>query len=208
MLPRPIRLVETPPAPNPRRLRIFLAEKEFRIPGETIDIMAGAHRQPEYLAWAGAPTVPAVELDDGTVLTETLAICRYIEALQPEPNLLGRDPLETAVIEMWHRRIEFGLMQHVAAVARHTIPRMGVLELKQVPEWGEANRPRIEKALRDLDRRLERSPHIAGERFTIADITPMVMIDFMRVIRFSVPEELTHLQRWLKEVRARPSASA
>ncbi len=208
MLPRPVRLVETPPAPNPRRLRIFLAEKEFSIPRETIDIMSGAHRQAEYLAWAGAPTVPAVELEDGTVLTETLAICRYIEALQPEPNLLGRDPLESAVIEMWHRRMEFGLMQHVAAVARHTIPRMGTLELVQVPEWGEANRPRIEKSLRDLDRRLEVSPYIAGERFTAADITPHVMIDFMRVIRFSVPEELTHLRRWLEEMRARPSASA
>ena len=177
MLPRPIRLVETPPAPNPRRLRIFLAEKDFTIPSETINIMEGEHRKPDYLAWAGAPTVPAVELEDGTVLTETSAIFRYVEALQPEPNLLGQDPLEAAIIEMWHRRIEFGLLQHVAAVVRHLNARMGVLELEQVPEWGEANRPRVDDALQYLDKRLEESPYIAGERYTAADITPHVVID-------------------------------
>lgn len=208
MLPKPIRLVETPPAPNPRRLRIFLAEKDYRIPSESIDIMADDHRRPEYIAWAGASTVPAVELEDKTVLTETIAIFRYVEALQPEPNLLGRDPLEAAVIEMWNRRIEFGLMQHVAAVVRHTNPRMGVLERGQVAEWGEANRSRVDQALRYLNARLESSSYVAGERFTAADITPHVMIDFMRVARMKVPEELVHLRRWLEEMRARPSASA
>ena len=147
MLPKPVRLVEAPPAPNPRRLRIFLAEKNFEIPSETVNIMEGEHRTPEFLAWAGAPTVPAVELEDGTVLTETLAIFRYVEALQPEPNLLGRSPLEVAVIEMWHRRIEFGLLQHVAAVVRHLNPRMGVWSASRcrngARRTGPGSRPRL-----------------------------------------------------------------
>ncbi len=208
MLPRPVRMVETPPAPNPRRLRIFLAEKSFPIRSDPIDVMAGEHRTPAYLAWAGAPTVPAVELEDGTVLTETVAIFRYVEALRPEPNLLGRDALEAAVVEMWHRRMEFGLMQHVVAVVRHLNPRMSALEVEQVPAWGEANRARVERALEALDERLAASPYVAGERFTAADITPHVMIDFMRVARLRVPEGLSHLRRWLEEMRARPSASA
>ena len=206
MLPRPVRLVETPRAPSPRQLRIFLAEKGLEIPSESIDIMAGEHRTPEYLAWAGAATVPAVELEDGTVLTETVAIFRYLEALHPEPNLMGRDPLESAIIEMWQRRVEFGLLRNVAAVVRHLHPRMSVLE-DQVPAWGEANRPRVERALRHLDEILADKPFIAVERYTVADITAHVIIDFMPVARISVPEELVHLHRWLEEVRARPSAS-
>ena len=206
MLPRPVRLVETPAAPSPRQLRIFLAEKGLEIPAESIDIMGGEHRKPEYIAWAGAATVPAVELEDGTVLTETVAIYRYIEALHPEPNLMGRDPLESAIIEMWQRRVEFGLLQNVAAVVRHTHPSLRVLE-DQVPAWGEANRPRVERALRYLDERLADNPFIAVERYTVADITAHVIIDFMRVGRITVSEELVHLLRWLEQVRARPSAS-
>ena len=207
MLPRPVRLLDSPRAPNPRRLRIFLAEKGLSLPAEEVDIMAGAHRRPEYLARVGAPTVPAVELEDGTVLTETVAIFRYLEAVQPEPDLLGRDPLETAVIEMWHRRLEFGLLQQVAAVVRHLNPRMAALESPQVPAWGEANRARVEASLRDLDRRLAASPWVAGDRFTVADITPFVVIDFMRVARIPVAAEWTHLRRWLAAMRARESVA-
>ena len=208
MLSRPVRLADTPMAPNPRRLRIFLAEKGIEIPTEAIDVMKGEHRTPEYIAWAGAATVPAVELEDGIVLTETVAIFRYMEALHPEPNLMGRDPLEAAVIEMWHRRVEFGLLQHVAAVVRHLHPKMSVLEKNQVPAWGEANRPRVENSLRELDRRLEDNQFIAVERYSVVDITAQVVIDFLPVARISVSEDLVHLCRWLEQVRARPSASA
>ena len=206
-LPGPVRLVETPPAPNPRRLRIFLAEKGIEIPRDSIDIMQGEHRTEAYLDWAGAATVPALELEDGTVLTESISICRYLEALHPEPNLMGRDPLETARIDMWQRRVEFGLYQHVAAVIRHLNPRMAVLE-EQVPEWGESNRPRLDRAMRYLDRRLAVSPCIAGDRYTVADITAQVALDFMRVSKTPVPEDCAALARWLEEVRARPSAQA
>ena len=206
-LHKPVRIVETPPAPNPRRLRIFLAEKGVEIPRESIDIMQGDHRKPEYLAWAGAPAVPAMELEDGTVLTESIAICRYIEALHPEPNLMGKDPLEAATIEMWHRRVELGLWLHVAAVIRHLNPRMAVLE-DQVPEWGESNRPRLDAAMRRLDERLAASPYIAGDHYTIADITAQVGLDFMRVSKTPVPEDCAALSNWLEKVRKRPSASA
>ena len=208
MPPRPVRIVQTPPAPNPRRLRIFLAEKGVSIPYDTIDVMKGEHRTPEYLAWAGAPGVPAMELEDGAVLTESIAICRYVEALHPEPNLMGRDPLEAARIEMWQRRVELGLFLQVAAVVRHLNPKMQVLERVQVPAWGEANKPRLEASLRRLDERLAESPFIACERYTVADITAHVGVDFMRVARVSPPDDCGALARWLEEVRARPSARA
>jgi len=207
-LPRPVRLADMPKAPNPRRLRIFMAEKSIEIPSEFVDIMAGAHRSAEYVAWAGRPVVPAVELADGTTLTESVAIMRYLEALHPEPNLFGADPLETARIEMWHRRMEFGLMQQAAAIVRHLNPRMAALEEKQVPEWGEVNRPRLQSSLRALDRQLADHPYVGGDRYSVADITPHVAIDFLRVMRLEVPDELGCLRRWLSEVRSRPSAAA
>lgn len=206
-LPRPARLVETPPAPNPRRLRIFLAEKGVEIPRESIDIMKNEHKTGEYLAWAGAPAVPAVELDDGTVLTESVSICRYIEALHPEPNLMGRDPLEVAQIDMWQRRMEFGVYLMVAGVVRHLNERMAVLE-KQIPEWGESCRERLLQSMHRLNARLEGRDFIAVDRYTIADITAQVALDFMRVGRVQVPEECTALVNWLERVRGRPSAAA
>lgn len=207
-LPHPIRLFDTARAPNPRRVRIFLAEKGLEVPVEEVEIMAGAHFDAAYRARAGSHHVPALELSDGTVLTETVAICRYLEALAPEPNLMGEGPLEQAVVEMWQRRVEFQLLLPIAFVLRHGNPAMAVLERRQCPEWAEINRPRVVAALEWLDARLGEAPFVAGRRFTIADVTAIVAVDFMRAIRQRVPEGCTALSRWAETIRARPSMAA
>lgn len=205
-LPRPTLLVDCRPAPNPRRVRVFLAEKGVAIPTEPLDIMAGdqfrAHRDR-----VGSHHVPALRLSDGRWLTESLAICRYLEALHPEPNLMGRDPLEAAEIEMWTRRIEFGLLAAAAAVLRHGNPKMAVME-DQCPAWAEANRPRVLAALAALDARLAASPFVAGDRFTAADITAAVAVDFLRPSRIAVPEDCAALLAWRARLADRPSLAA
>jgi glutathione S-transferase len=206
-LPRPVRLVDAKPAPNPRRVRIFMAEKGIALPTEQVDIMSGAQFE-DHRARVGWHHVPALELDDGRFLTESVAICRYLEALWPEPNLIGADPLEAAEFEMWARRVEFEILGPVAAVLRHGNPKMAVMENPQCPEWAEANRSRVLAGLSWLDRRLGASNHVGGARYGYADITALVAIDFMRAIRMPVPEEMTNLVSWRERMRARPAMAA
>jgi glutathione S-transferase len=151
--------------------------------------------------------VPVLVLDDGTVITESIAICRYIEGLRPEPPLFGRGALEVALVEMWNRRVELNLYQAVAAVFRHTNPAMKELE-SQVPEWGEANRPRVFDFLGLLDRELKDRLFVAGDHYTVADITALVAVDFMRPAKLIMPEAYANLRRWHAQVGERPSASA
>ncbi|MEX2518434.1 MAG: glutathione S-transferase [Paracoccaceae bacterium] len=207
-LPTLVRIFESRRAPNPRRVSIFLAEKGLEVERVEVDIMSGEHLKDGHRLKAGSHHVPVVELSDGTFLSETVAICRYVEALHPEPNLMGRDAKEAAIIEMWQRRMEFSVLMNIAYVARHTIPAMQTLERQQVPEWGEACIPRMEAALRALDARLRESPFIACERFTIADITAMVGLDFMRVLRRGPPEGCEALAEWREHLKERPSAVA
>ena len=207
-LPTPVRIFENKRAPNPRRVGIFLAEKGVEVERVEIDIMAGEHFQPGHKDRADSHHVPLLELSDGTHLTETVAICRYLEALYPEPNLMGGNPLEAATIEMWQRRMEFGVLMPIAFVARHTIPAMQALEHVQVPEWGEANKPRMVAGLQDLNTRLTHAPYIAGDRFTIADITAWVALDFMRVLRAPLPDGTEALAAWHAKMRDRSSAAA
>ena len=152
--------------------------------------------------------MPALVLDDGFVLAETIAICRYFEELHPEPPLFGTDALSRATIEMWQRRIEFGLLGAVAAVFRHLHPAMAAMEVPQVAAWGEANKERVTLFLSILDRQLSCHEFVCGDRFTVADITGLIGIDFMKPAKLSVPEEFAHLRRWHAAVSARPSASA
>jgi glutathione S-transferase len=201
-----VRLIDCTPAPNPRRVRIFLAEKGVTLPSEQVDIMAGAQFE-AHRARVGTHHVPALELADGRFLTESVAICRYLEGLWPEPNLMGRDPLEMAEIEMWNRRLEFELLTPIAAVLRHGNPKMAVME-DQCPPWAEANRPRVARALAWLDARLRASPCVAGARFTIADITALVAVDFLRPTRIAVPQDCTALIAWRRGLDARPSIAA
>ena len=193
-------------APNPRRVDWVLAEKGVEaIERAPLDLLAGEHRAAGYIAKAGLPVVPALELDDGVVITESLAICRYLESLHPEPNLFGRDPQETAVIEMWTRRAEMLLATPLMLAARHTHPALAALET-QVAEVGAWNRQSGERALTLFDRRLEDSAFIGGERVTMADIVAYIGIDFGRLAKFKVSEDYPHVRRWADGLGARPAA--
>lgn len=195
-------------APNPRRVRIFLAEKGISVPLVPVDLGKLEQKSEDFTRINPRQRVPALELDDGTVICETMAICRYFEALQPEPNLFGRTPLEIGTIEMWQRRIELELMHPIMFVLRHTNPGMAQMEVPQVPEWGEVNRPKVAAYLEFLNTELADRAFIAGDRFTVADISALVAIDFMRVIRTEIPAGHSHLLRWKTVVSERPSAKA
>ena len=202
-----MKLYEMTAAPNPRRVRIFLAEKAMSLPVEKIDLANLEHKTAEFTALNPLQRVPVLVLDDGTVITESIAICRYIEGLRPEPPMFGRGALEEALVEMWNRRVELNLYQAVSAVFRHTNPAMKDLE-SQVPEWGEANRPRVFDFLGLLDRELKNRLFVAGDHYSVADITALVAVDFMRPAKLIMPEGLANLRRWHAQVSERSSASA
>jgi glutathione S-transferase len=195
-------------APNPRRVRVFLAEKGLAVPLVPVDLGALAHKSEAYAAINPLRRVPALALDDGTVITESIAICRYIEALHPDPPLFGQGALETATVEMWNRRLELHLLMPVSHVLRHGHPAMAKMEVPQVPAWADANKPRIEEFLEIFDRALADRPFAAGNRYSVADITGMIAIDFMKPAKLAVPEACTHVRRWHADVSARPSAGA
>lgn len=182
---------------------MFLAEKGITIPVTDVSIMDGTHFKSDYKGKIGTHHVPALELADGTILTETTAICRYLEALYPAPNLMGEDPLEDAKIEMWSRRLEFQLMQPIAFVLRHGNPAMAVLENPQCPAWADHNTPKVALALDWLENVLLQGPWVAGERFTNADIIACVAVEFMRTIRQNIHENHLATQDWLGRMKAR-----
>ncbi len=195
-------------APNPRRVRIFLAEKGIEVPKEAVDITVFEHKTDAFTALNPMQRIPVLVLDDGTALSESVAICRYFEEMQPEPPLMGTGALDKAQVEMWNRRMEWNLLLPIAQVFRHTHPAMSDLEVPQLSEWAEVNRPRVAETLKVLNDRLGEAPYIAGDRFTIADISALVGIDFMRPARLAIPDDHTNLKRWHEEVGARPSAKA
>ncbi|HEX2555586.1 MAG TPA: glutathione S-transferase [Microvirga sp.] len=203
-----MKLYDAGRAPNPRRVRIFLAEKGISVPLVPLDLNRLDHKTPAYVAINPMKQSPALELDDGTVLTESVAICRYFEELHPEPALFGTGALGRARVEMWQRRMEFGLLGPVAAVFRHLHPAMAPMEVPQVASWGEANKPRVMEFLGLLDRHLAGSAFVAGDAYSIADITGLVGIDFLKPARLAVPDEMAHVKRWHAAVAARPSAAA
>lgn len=195
-------------APNPRRVRVFLAEKGISVPLVPVDMGAMAHKGQDVTSRNPLQRLPVLELDDGTILTESIAICRYFEALRPEPALFGKGALESAMIEMWQRRMEFNLLGAVAAVFRHTHPAMVQWELPQVKEWGEANRPKVMDFLAIFDRELAGREFAAGDAFSVADITGMIAVDFMKPAKLLVPEEMTHVRRWHAALVARQCSQA
>lgn len=195
-------------APNPRRVRIFLAEKGVEVPLVPVDMGAMGHRADEVAALNPLKRLPVLELDDGTGLSETIAICRYFEELHPDPPLFGTGAVGKAQVEMWQRRLEMHLLLPVANVFRHSHPAMAAWEVPQVPDFAEANRPKVEEAVRWLDMELADREWIAGEAFTVADITGMVALDFMKPARLSVPQDCANVLRWHEALRARPSYGA
>jgi glutathione S-transferase len=195
-------------APNPRRVRIFLSEKSIKVPSEQIDLGKLQQRSEAFAAINPMQRVPALVLDDGTVIAESVAICRYFEGMQPEPALFGRGAVASALVEMWNRRAELHLLAPVSSVFQHLHPAMKQMVSPQVAEWGEANKPRVFDFLKFLDGELKNRAYVAGTDFTIADITALVAIDFMRVSKMTVPDDLANVRRWYEAVSARPSASA
>ena len=192
-------------APNPRRVRIFLAEKGVSLPTETVDIAAQVHKAPAFRAVNPMQRLPALVLDDGTVIAESIAICRYVEALHPIPSLFGEGALDQALVEMWQRRVEFHLLAVVSHVFRHLHPMMAPLEVPQVAAWGEANKPRVLDFLAFLDDELKTRPYVAGPHFSVADITAAVAVDFMKPAKLALPDGLGNLQRWHAQVSGRPA---
>jgi glutathione S-transferase len=195
-------------APNPRRVRWVMAEKGVAdIEVVPVSIPEGEHKRPDYLAKAGLPNLPMLEMDDGTTITESIAICRYLESRYPEPNLFGRDPKETAVIEMWTRRAEMLVATPFMLGVRLSHPGFAALE-RPAPEVAAWNQQNALAALNVLDRRLGEGEWLAADRLTIADIVAFIGIDFARIVRLRPPEELTHVTRWAAAMRARPAAKA
>ena len=195
-------------APNPRRLRIFLAEKGITVPIEPVDLGALQQKSAAFTAVNPVQRVPVLVLDDGSIIAESIAICRYFEALNPDPPLFGVGARDIAEIEMWNRRLELHLFFPISHVFRNTHPAMKEMEVPQVPAWAEANKPRIADFLGILDRDLANRPFVAGDRYTVADITGLVAVDFMKPAKLAVPDECANVRRWHAAVSARPSAGA
>ncbi len=195
-------------APNPRRVRIFLAEKGIQVPYEDVDIGAAVNRQPEFRQKINPMgEVPVLELDDGTHIAESVAICRYFEELHPEPPLMGVGALGKAWVEMWNRRMEYHLLVLVAGVFRNS-SEFFKGRIPQVPEYVEVARRAAEKSYAWLDEVLANQRFIAGDQFTIADITALCAVDFGRVSKIRIQPDQKNLARWREEVSARPSAKA
>ncbi len=173
-----------------------------------VDLYAGEHRESGFLAKNPVGLVPVLELDDGTCLSETMSICRYLEELHPEPSILGRDPLDRALRDMWQRRVEFGFYLAIRAYYRQSFPAARVLEPVQVPEWGELNRGYAEDALRQLDPQLAENEFIAGSDFSAADITLIMSLQGTASTGFRIPSDCSNLERWYASVSERPSVVA
>jgi glutathione S-transferase len=195
------------PAPNPRRVRVFLAEKGIEIPETPVDLMKREHKSPEHVARNSLGQVPTLELDDGTMISETVAICRYFEETNPEPSLFGRTPTEKANVDMWVRRIEFQLMSPVGNFWRHAHPFTARL-LTQFKDFGESNRQAYSNAQKWLNQELAGRPFIAGDAYSMADICALSTVDFATWIGLPLDEDKSHLKAWHARVTARPSAAA
>lgn len=192
---------------NPRRLRIFLAEKGLNVPTVQVDMNAGENRQPAYLALNPLGTMPALEFPDGTVLTESIAICRYFEMLEPEPPLFGTSAIERAQVEMWNRRLELELQVPIQHAFVHLSP-FWQGRRPQVPAYGEVARARALEVMAWLDREIGDRPFFVGPRYTVADITAQCALLLGKHTGTPIPAELANLTRWFAEVSARPSARA
>lgn len=201
-----MKLYYTRMAPNPDRVRFFLQEKGVwdAFPKTEINIMKNEHRTQEYRRLSPLGHVPVLELDDGSGLTESRAICTYLEGLYPEPNLMGADPSERAIIEMWDRRVELGFFLLIAGWFRNSHPAMAELEKPQSAEWAAISETRARRAAAFFDTRLSQSAFVAGDRFTIADITLHVALGFGKLVKFRPWEDHPHLNAWRERVSARP----
>ena len=202
-----MKIYETKTAPNPRRVRMFLAEKGIDVDYVQVDIQKGENLSPQMRAKNPLGKIPILELDDGTCIAETDAICTYFEAIQPEPPLMGTTPIEKATISMWQRQVEFAFMMQVGMCFQHTT---GYFKdrMTPVPEFGKEAGINAAKYLNILERRLGEKEFIAGNTFSIADITALCAMDFARVVKIRMTDEHVSLARWYEAVSNRASAKA
>ena len=195
------------PAPNPRRVRIFLAEKGVDLPETPVDMRKREHKSAEFRAKNSMGQLPALELDDGTCISETVAICRYFEETHPEPPMFGRTAVEKALVDQWIRRVEFAVMMPVGNFWRHAHPFTAAL-LTQFKDFGESNKETYRGAQKYVDRELEGREFLVGDSYTMADICLLSTVDFAEWIGLPVEDEFTNLKAWRERVKARPSAAA
>ncbi|MEC9346211.1 MAG: glutathione S-transferase family protein [Pseudomonadota bacterium] len=192
---------------NPRRVRIYLAEKGIEIPKVEVDMMKGEHQSPEYLKINAFGKMPALELDDGTILTESVAICRYFEALNPEPPMFGRNALEQGKVEMWNRRAELDIAIPTAQCFQNTHD-FWKGRLTQVPAWGEACKANVLKKFKIFDEHLAGRAFLATDDYTVADISLQCGILLGKAVGIRVGDDTPNLKAWWERVSARPSARA
>lgn len=201
-------LYHDPTAPNPRRVRVFMAEKAVAYDTIEISIAAAAHQTPEFRKKNPISLLPVLELADGRVLRESMAICRFLEEEHPEPNLFGADTWERAQIEQWNRHAELELMLPIAQVFRNT-HTFWAGRIKQAPEFGEIMREQVAARYAWFDGELAKKPYLAGDRFTVADITALCAIDFGRVSKIRIDAAAQpNLAAWYARVNERPSVKA
>jgi glutathione S-transferase len=197
------------PAPNPRKVRIFLAEKGIAVPLERVRMMRREHKAPEFLRKNSLGQLPVLELDDGTCIAESVAICRYFEELHPEPKLFGSDAVERAQVEMWLRRAEFRLWNPMGQVWINDDPRTAAVNPNQFKDYGAHNRKVVARAMSWIDGELaDGRAFLAGDRFSMADIVLLCGIDFARFVEMDMPDDAQRLRAWHARVSARPSANA
>ena len=194
-------------APSPRRVRIFLAEKGIDLPLVQVDIMRNANRTPEFYRKNPRGSLPILEFDDGSCLSESVAICRYFEEVQPDPPLFGVGAKERASVEMWNRRVELSIFAPVGHVWSHLSPASAGRGFR-IPEFGRIQSDVATRGLAILDEALFERTFIAGERFSIADITTLCMIDFAKTVEITIQPEQKNLTRWYQSVSSRQSAKA
>ena len=195
------------PAPNPRRVRIFLAEKGIDLPETTVNMMKREHKSPEFRAKNSMGQLPSLELDDGTTISETVAICRYFDETHPNPPMFGTTAVEKALVDMWIRRVEFAVMMPVGQFWRHAHPRTAAL-LTQFKDFGESNKETYRGAQKYLNRELEGHDFVVGDTYTMADICLLSTVDFAGWIGLPLEPEFANLAAWHARVTARPSSTA
>lgn len=200
-----MKIYGNPVGGNPKRVAVFVAEKGIEVEYVNVDLFRQEHKSGDFAARNPFCRIPVLELDDGTCLSESLAICRYFERLHPEPNMMGTDPLDEALIEMWQRQIEFELYTPTQHVLRHSSPQIKMLEPVQIAEWADINKPRIHSALKIVDAQLANSDYVTGNRFTVADITLLLTMDMLQYIKIPPAETGKNIEHWYQHISQRPS---
>jgi glutathione S-transferase len=204
-----VKLYTYPGAPNPRRVHVYLAEKGIEVPAETVDLMKRTNREPEFLAKNPFGGLPVLELDDGSHIAESVAICRYFEALHPTPPLFGRTAKEQGTVDMWIRRLELQLMTQVGLVWIHGSPITKAIVPKQLPEMAEMARAGVARTFDLLETSLGARPFFAGDTYTMADVIALTTFDFAaEYLALRPAPDAKNLARWHASVSARPSAAA